>query len=280
MANTILTTSDRLYTHLKQDVTTCVLAPGTPVSEGELCNRYRASRTPVREACRRLEQEGLITIVPFRGYFIAPLTLREYENLHEVQLIVEPSAAALAAQRATPSQLRSIEKAGKYEYRVGQRNSYYTFLQRNFDLHVGIAEASQNDHLVEVTTVIQTRLMRYFYLIIAMDAFGPDLVREHEKIVSAIKSRNTGLARDRATEHVQRTIERSAGIFIQSTRSRLGNSAGYDADLMKMDLDLSRVVESELPQSKRRRTKTASESDVFDLKALWQESLTRSKRTH
>jgi DNA-binding GntR family transcriptional regulator len=220
-----MTTADRLYRHLKEDVTTCALAPGSPVSENELCQRYRASRTPVREACRRLSREGLITIVPFRGYFITPLTLAEFQNLHEVQLMVEPAAAALAAQRATPAQLKAIEKAGRYEYRVGQRNSYFTFLQRNYELHVGIAEASQNEHLVEIATTIHTRLMRFFYLIIAMDAYGPDLVDEHEKIVAAIRGRQAAQASERAAEHIRKTIARSTGMITQSIHTRFDEAA-------------------------------------------------------
>lgn len=225
-----MTTADRLYRHLKEDVTTCALAPGSPISENELCLRYRTSRTPVREACRRLASEGLITIIPFRGYFITPLTLTEFQNLHEVQLIVEPAAAALAAQRATPAQLKAIEKAGRYEYRVGQKNSYFTFLQRNYELHVGIAEASQNEHLVEIATTIHTRLMRFFYLIIAMDAYGPALVEEHEKMIAAIRGRNAALASERAAEHVRKTIARSTGMITQSIHTRFDGSAARAPD--------------------------------------------------
>jgi DNA-binding GntR family transcriptional regulator len=256
------TTADRLYTKLKQDVITCVLAPGSPFSEGELCRRYRTSRTPVREACRRLEREGLVTIIPFRGYFIAPLTFAEFQNLQEAQLITEPSSASLAAQRATPAQLKAIEAAAKYEYRVGQRNSYYTFLQRNFDLHVGIAEASQNEHLVEIATALQTRLMRFFYLIIAMDAFGPDLVEEHEKIVSAIRGRNPEMARQRAAEHVRKTIERSARIFVQSTRSRLGGEHAGDASLMNFDIEIEGAFRSGSPARKNRAAKKHTDADL------------------
>ncbi|HMF75650.1 MAG TPA: GntR family transcriptional regulator [Bryobacteraceae bacterium] len=232
-----MTTSDRLYQQMKQDITVCSLLPGSPISEAELCKRYRASRTPVREASRRLESEGLITIVPFRGYFIAPLTLSEFQNLQEVQLIVEPATAALAATRATPAQIKAIETAGKYEYRVGQKNSYFTFLQRNFELHVGIAEAAQNDHLVEVTTSIQTRLMRFFYLIIAMDAFGPELVNEHERLVSAIRARNALLASERAADHVRKTIERSARLLLNPVQGRTG--------CMRIDVELNAAALAE-----------------------------------
>jgi GntR family transcriptional regulator, rspAB operon transcriptional repressor len=216
-----MTTADRLYRSLKQDITTCVLLPGTPFSEAELCRRYHASRTPVREACHRLEREDLIKIVSFRGYFVAPLTLAQFHNLHEVQLIVDPAAAGLAALRATPAQLHSMEKCARYQYRVGVKTSYYAFLQRNFHLHVGIAEASQNADLVAMVTSIQTHLMRFFYLIIAMDAYGSELVQEHEKIVAAIRARNPAQAQHCSAEHIRKTIQRSAGLFMTSTEARL-----------------------------------------------------------
>ncbi len=225
------TTAARLYRSLKQDITTCALRPGQPFSEAEICRRYHASRTPAREACRHLQREGLVTIVPFRGYFVAPLTLAEFHNLHEVQLIVDPAAAGLAAIRAQPPQLKLLEQAAEYEYRVGVRASYVTFLQRNYNFHVGLAQASHNQHLVEIAASIQTRLMRFFYLIIAMDAYGPQLVREHEQIVAAIRARDAEKARQRAAEHVTQTIRRSAGLFMTSTEARLNELIAEPAAL-------------------------------------------------
>ncbi len=227
-----MTTAERLYRTLKQDIITCALRPGQPFSEAELCRRYKVSRTPVRESCQRLQRDGLITIVPFRGYFIAPLTLAEFHNLHEVQLIVDPAAAGLAALRVQPQQLKALEQAAEYEYRVGVRASYATFLQRNFNLHVGIAQATHNEHLVEIVTAIQSRLMRFFYLIIAMDAYGPQLVHEHELIMDAIRARRPDEARQRAAEHVAQTVRRSAGVFMTATEARLGELITEPSSLM------------------------------------------------
>ncbi len=92
-----MTEANRVYAEMKEDVVMCVLAPGSSVSEAELCKRYQSSRTPVREACRRLCNEGLVQIVPFRGYTITPLTIEEYRNLYEVQSILDPMIAGLAA---------------------------------------------------------------------------------------------------------------------------------------------------------------------------------------
>lgn len=218
----VVTSSFRVYRALKHDVITCALLPSKSISEQELCRRYRTSRTPVREACRRLENEGLINIIPFRGYYVAPLTMAEYHNLNEVQLIVEPAAAALAAQRARPEQLKQIRDAAEYVYRVGNQKSYYTFLERNYLLHVGIAEASGNESLVDIIGDVHTRLMRFFYLVISVDSYGPELVVEHREIVRAITDGDPEQARRRTAEHIVHTMQRSANLLLSNTRAHLG----------------------------------------------------------
>jgi DNA-binding GntR family transcriptional regulator len=211
-----MTEAGRIYGALKQDVITCVLPPGLSVSEAELCGRYHASRTPVREACRKLSDEGLIQIIPFRGYTITPLTIEEYRNLYEVQAILDPTIAALAAERATPDQIKEIELWASYEYHPGQKNSYYTFLEWNKQFHLAIAVASRNQALLEIASNMQARLMRYFYLVIIMDSYGPQLVAEHHELVKAIRSGNAQAARERAAEHVTNTVNRSVAVDVRS----------------------------------------------------------------
>ena len=92
--------------------------------------------------------EGLVQIVPFRGYTITPLTIEEYRNLYEVQSILDPMIAGLAAERANPDQIKEMEYWASYEYHPGQKNSYYTFLEWNKHFHIAIAEATGNSALV------------------------------------------------------------------------------------------------------------------------------------
>jgi len=211
-----MTESMRIYTAFKRDIILCEISPGTSVSEAELCSRYGTGRTPVREACRRLHEEALLQIIPFRGYFIAPLTIEEYRNLNEAQLVIEPATAALAAERASSEQIKRIETFAEYEYYPGMKTSYSTFLERNYNLHTEIAAASGNRVFEESVANLQVRLMRYFYLVISMDSYGPELVEEHRQLARAIKRRDPELARQRATEHQQRTIERSAKLSLGS----------------------------------------------------------------
>ncbi len=211
-----MTEAHRIYKELKQDIVTCRLAPGLSISELEMCTRYKASRTPVREACRRLGDESLMQMIPFRGYSITPLTIEEYRNLHELQSVVEPAVAALAAERASEEQIKEISGWATYEYKVGQKNSYYTFLEWNRNFHICIAAATRNQSLLEIVTNAQTRLMRYYYLVIVMDSYGPQLVAEHRELVRALKSGNAELARARASDHLENTVKRSMKIDLRS----------------------------------------------------------------
>ncbi len=220
-----MTESTRIYTALKQDIIVCELSPGASVSEAELCQRYEAGRTPVREACRRLHEEALMQVIPFRGCFIPPLTIAEYRNLHEAQLVIEPACAGLAAERATPAQIRQIELLAEYEYYPGMKTSYCTFLERNYNLHTEIASCSGNQLFREMVSNLQARLMRYFYLVISMDSYGHQLVDEHRAIAKAIKRRQPELARQKTLDHIQKTIERSARLNFGSANLNGGPTA-------------------------------------------------------
>lgn len=227
------------------DVVTCTLEPGLSISEQEMCQRYKASRTPVREACRKLCSESLMQMIPFRGYSIPSLTIEEYRNLNELQAVVEPAVAALAAERATDVQIKEIESWASYEYYPGQKNSYYTFLEWNRSFHISIAAASRNSAFLDVVRNEQTRLMRYFYQVIVMDSYGHELIMEHQNLVRAIKARNPDLARARAVEHLTNTSRRSTNVDLRSVN--------YSAESLLGSVEADRLQRqpSRTPRAKR-----------------------------
>lgn len=224
-----MTEAIRILLALRQDIISGGYMPGASVSEGELCTRYKASRTPVREACRRLQEESLLHIIPFRGYFVAPLTIAEFRNLHEVQLVIDPAAAALAAERASEEQIRAIEKWANYQYHRGQKASYHTFLEWNQNLHIEIAAASGNELFVEIAKDLQARLIRYFYMVISMDSFGAQLVDEHREIVKAIRMRKPEIARQKAADHVYQTISRTMSLDFAALNAGILPEAATEA---------------------------------------------------
>jgi DNA-binding GntR family transcriptional regulator len=212
------TIGEPLYRRVRQDIVECELTPGKSFSEAELGRMYNASRTPVREACRRLEHEGLVRIIPFRGYSIAPLSISEFHDLQEMQSIFEPSAAAFAAERASQPELDEMQELATYEYKVNDKGSYRAFLQKNYQLHSLIAQASRNRRLSEVVSNIHVRLMRFFYLGLSFEPYGPTLVAEHVSLVEAIRKRDVEEARRMAAEHIRKAVDRSGSLLMSAIR--------------------------------------------------------------
>jgi DNA-binding GntR family transcriptional regulator len=221
-----MTESARIYRELKQDIVTCTLEPGLSISEQEMCDRYKGSRTPVREACRKLCGESLMQMIPFRGYSIPPLTIEEYRSLNELQAIVEPAVAALAAERATPDQIKEIESWASYEYHQGEKNSYYTFLEWNRSFHISIAAATRNHAFLDVVRNVQTRLMRYYYLVIVMDSYGRELIEEHQQLIRAIRAGDPEQARAKAIQHLSNTSRRSVNVDLRRVNFGVDTIAG------------------------------------------------------
>jgi DNA-binding GntR family transcriptional regulator len=89
-----------VYDRLKSDVSSWVFKPGQRLPEGSVAERYGVSRTPVREALRRLEQEGLVVYVPQHGYSARNLNLRDLNELYQVRVLLEEWATGLAAEAA------------------------------------------------------------------------------------------------------------------------------------------------------------------------------------
>lgn len=101
--------SELAYRELRRLIVTLELAPGSPVSEAELCERLGLGRTPIREAVRALAAERLIDVYPRRGTFVADVDPRQLSAIAEVREELEPFAARLAAKRRTIDDIAVID---------------------------------------------------------------------------------------------------------------------------------------------------------------------------
>ena len=98
-----LTETQRVYQDLKRAILAGDYRPGEPLQEARLSTELGASRTPVREALRRLESDGLLTITPRRGAYVQQPTLRDFLDINELRVLLEPAAARTAAGLLSPS---------------------------------------------------------------------------------------------------------------------------------------------------------------------------------
>jgi DNA-binding GntR family transcriptional regulator len=199
------TVSQDVYQSLKKDILTCRHKPGAVLKEKELASLYGTSRVPIREACGRLQQEGLLEAVPYKGYFVSQVSLNDITDYFDLRLLLETYAVEQAVSRASDKELAELEKLAAYEYTYHDWPTYLKFLECNCQYHEAIARLSGNAKLARIVGDILERMQRFFFLGLDLGSFGPEMREEHEVLTHAIRAGS----KERAIKHVQKQIERS-----------------------------------------------------------------------
>lgn len=195
--------SDVAYTQLKSDIIRCALAPGQEVTEARLALRLGLGKAPVRAALVRLSQEGLIRALPRRGYLIAPVTVRDVQDIFQFRMILEPEAARLAAGRVQGDRLRQLDAICRAGYVPGDHESEAAFLRANRDFHVAIAEASGNARLATTLASLLDEMERLLHLGLALRNRTEEMQHEHKALVDALLSGDKEAAAAMAAEQVE-----------------------------------------------------------------------------
>src|SRR5260370_16240122 len=97
------------FDRIKRDILTCALEPGRQVTEGQLSTRYGLGKAPIRAALLALCQDRFVRAIPRRGYVISPITIRDVQDVTQLRLLLEPSAAQLAAGRLEAEGIGRLE---------------------------------------------------------------------------------------------------------------------------------------------------------------------------
>jgi len=195
--------SVKVYKAMKRDIIRGVHPAGEPLSEKDLARKYKASRTPVREAALRLQEERLLRIVPNRGYFVSQITLQELTDIYEYRAAVECAAAELAARKATDSELlQQLVELAETSYQTDSIESYMEFIEADTLFHVGIARLSRNQMLIRAVNEARCQMERIMYAAIDINYFGEVPTREHRAIMKAIVEHNPDAARRHMHDHI------------------------------------------------------------------------------
>jgi DNA-binding GntR family transcriptional regulator len=207
------TLSDRVYSAFKRDIIHGFFQPGESLSEKELARRYKASRTPVREAAVRLQNDRLLRIVPNRGYFVAQITLQVLNDIYEFRCAVECAAAELAAAKgATTEALKELTDLAKAQCSQDNRESCLRFIEADTAFHVGIALLARNQMLVRAVTEARSQMERIMLAAVDIHYFGEVPGREHLAILTAIRERDSELARQHMHNHIMQSKDKVLGI--------------------------------------------------------------------
>ena len=197
--------ADQAYYAIRELIVTLQLAPGSLVKEPELAERLGMSRTPVREALRRLAQERLIEVFPRRGMHVTTVDVRDLTRLCEVRVALEPEAAKLAAERATRADLDEIAEL-LTELAAGKRRDLRALIELDQRIHRTIYQASHNHYLAETLEEYYTHALRIWMLGLAKTGLKA-AVHEHAELLGAILRGNGVRAAELMRTHVERFEE-------------------------------------------------------------------------
>lgn len=195
-------TTDELTKFLENEILSGNLNPGDRLDEQALASRNNVSRTPVREALRRLSGTGLVELIPHRGAAVAKLTITEMLEMFEVMATLEGLCARLAARRMSPQERTELHERHDALLAFVENGDTDKYYDANELFHEAIYAGSHNKFLERNTFSIRNRLAPYRRFQLRQAGRLKESSLEHEKIAAAIVDGNGDLANQLMHAHV------------------------------------------------------------------------------
>jgi len=192
---------DVVYEELKMQILTGKVAPGTRMMEVELAEKLGVSRTPIREAIKKLEKEGLVSVELRRGTYVSQVSKEDIIHILEVRQKMDGLAAYYAAQRATKEQIEAIKEA-EAEYMNAVRSDTAEAIKIDEKYHAAVVEATNNKTLMQMISELQELVLRFRYIYYDHFKNADKMIAEHSDIVKAIENGDAEKAQKLAEEHV------------------------------------------------------------------------------
>lgn len=193
---------EMVFESLREAIILGRLTPGERLMEIQLAEEMGVSRTPVREAIRKLELEGFVVMVPRKGAYVAGISVKDIVDVFEVRAAMEGLAAGLAAERITSDEMDHLERS-LIKINVSSGDDIDAIVEGDVSFHDIIYSASRNQRLVQIITQLQEHLLRFRMTSLSQPGRTKIALDEHKAIVEAICDRNVELAQTLAREHIE-----------------------------------------------------------------------------
>jgi DNA-binding GntR family transcriptional regulator len=200
--NEYLPLRDVVFNSLRAAILKGELAPGERLMEKQLADRMGVSRTPIREAIRKLELEGLVVMVPRKGAEVARITEKDLKNVLEVRCALEELAVTLACEKITNDELKHLKATISEFSKAVIKEDVEKIVEKDVEFHDIIFNATGNDKLIQILNNLREQIYRYRVEYIRKSGNHQALVKEHEEIVAAIEGKNINAARQVAQQHI------------------------------------------------------------------------------
>jgi DNA-binding GntR family transcriptional regulator len=224
-------TADSVYRVLRHGIVHGDLAPGERLRSDALAIELRVSRTPVREALRKLEAEGLAAHAGSR-LIVRAFTEQDLTELFYVREALEGMAARLAAENATPSEIDEIRELLEDMDAVRKRGDVNAFRRLTGEFHQLIGSASHNSRLSQTLRSLLDHVRQVQSSTLYAEGRAAEALKEHRSLLAAIVAHDSDRAEQLAREHRRKTLELRKGMLREQLRKKRsgGERRGSDRE--------------------------------------------------
>ena len=205
--NEYLPLRDVVFNTLRQAILKGELKPGERLMEIQLANKLGVSRTPIREAIRKLELEGLVLMIPRKGAEVAEITEKSLRDVLEVRKALEELAVQLACDKITEEEILQLKRTAKEFEEALKADDVTKFAQADVKFHDVIYKATDNLRLIQLLNNLQEQMYRYRVEYLKRRDFHQKLLQEHQIIIEMIEKRDKAGASERISRHIDNQVE-------------------------------------------------------------------------
>lgn len=192
-----------VFNSIRGAIISGVLKPGERLMEVQLAEKMGVSRTPIREAIRKLELEGLVVMIARKGAYVADLSIKNITDVLEVRAALEGLASGLAALRMTEEEIKDLELTARHFEQAMNSNDVEGIIQTDIEFHEKIFKATRNEKLLQLTNSLMEQVQRFRVMYLNKAIKSTNLIKEHYKIAEAISKRNREMAENISKIHIQ-----------------------------------------------------------------------------
>ncbi len=192
-----------IFTTLREAIIMGELKPGERLMEVQLAEKMGVSRTPVREAIRKLELEGFVNMVPRKGAHVARLSVKDIMDVLEVRASLDGLATALAAERITDEELKELKHVQSQFENYVEKDNLQCIIKKDVEFHDIIYHASKNDKLIQIVNNLREQVYRFRVIYLKDFSSTKEVIKEHMEIFDALIEKDSKAAGEAAKSHIK-----------------------------------------------------------------------------
>lgn len=206
-----------VFETIRNAIISGALKPGERLMEVQMAESLGVSRTPVREAIRKLELEGLVIMLPRKGAFIADLSVKDLTEVLEIRASLEGLAAGLAATRINEAEIEELEVIALKFHKAVENDNIDEIILRDIEFHDLLFKASRNERLIQLNSNLLEQVQRFREIYHKKANKSKETSKEHYDMVEAISKRDV----DKAEKIARRHIENAEQSILKMMESKL-----------------------------------------------------------